>query len=264
MLRVFVADGDPLSLGAILKTLRDCGHVATGTRHGSEAMLVSRQACDLILIDRRLDDMSGVELLTALSPDLRARCVLITRIGHSRERAAVTRLGAGGWLCEPLSAETLISCVARWDTSATTGLETHALKRWASLVVRSIGSADDVPTLERWARCLAVSKGALRNWCYTARQPPRDSLQFARGLRAVVLRERTNLTIENVLDMADRRTLVKFVRGAGGNAEVLPSTMSEYFKHQQFITDERAIEAVRVAMESENATTRPAPIAWTG
>jgi len=253
MLRVFVADGDPLSLSAIMKSLRDSGHVVSGTRQGAEALLASEQAYDLVLIDRRLEDMTGVDLLTAFSPQLRSRCVLITRFGHSKERSAVTRLGAAGWLCEPLSSDAIVTLVARWSGTETPSQQAYALQRWASLVARSISSVHDLSTLDRWARHVAVSKGALRNWCYTARQAPRESLRFSRGLRAVVLQACTRQTLENILDVADRRTLIKFVRQAGGNAESLPSTTAEYFNRQRFVTDAQAIEMVRTAMKSENA-----------
>src|SRR5262245_5005489 len=91
--RILVVDRDPLSLGAILCSLRRSGHVVRGTRLGADVLSASEDDYDLLLIDRQLEDMSGIQLLAELSPERRTTCILITRFGHTTELATARRLG---------------------------------------------------------------------------------------------------------------------------------------------------------------------------
>jgi hypothetical protein len=164
------------------------------------------------------------------------------------------KLGAFDCIEEPLSPSLLLSVVHHATSGWVDpdGLEkSHALSRWADVVVRGIRSSKDTPTLDHWGRAVAVSRGGIRNWCYTARLSPRRSLQFMRVLRAVILQQRTAMEPEDLLDIVDRRTLTKLLTISGGTPTTLPRSVSEFLDGQRIIQNDRAIAAVRAALPAE-------------
>jgi hypothetical protein len=134
-------------------------------------------------------------------------------------------------------------------------IEKHALIRWARCVVPVIRAPKDLRTIDNWARFLAVSSGALRNWCLTARLPPRRSLLFGRLLRVVVLSRNSTSRIENFLDVVDRRTVANILRYAGfSGGDRLPSHAGDFLEQQQLITDVEAISVVRRLLEEDSSS----------
>lgn len=87
----------------------------------------------------------------------------------------------------------------------------HAADRWAHAVMALVPSPDDPRNLESWGRFIGVSRGALRMWCQAADMRPKESLDFARLLRAVVLAQGRTWDPANYLDIVDTRSMARLL-----------------------------------------------------
>jgi hypothetical protein len=137
------------------------------------------------------------------------------------------------------------------DTTAlvSAAVDSHASSRLAHKAVRFMSSPTDGPTLREFGRIVALSTGGLRNWCRTAGVGSREFLKFARGLRAVSLHARdASSSAEDLLDVVDRRTLIKFVASSGGTGLRLPGTVEEYLLRQRFVVKPAFLRAVHHAL----------------
>ena len=146
-------------------------------------------------------------------------------------------------------ARSLLEKARRRNTAALGSLErdiqAHSLIRWSTIVVGAVSSKSDVTTLREWGRAVGVSVGALRNWCLTAGIPARQSLIFARLLRAIVRQKGGSVPPEYLLNIVDRRTLVKVLVAAGGTRDKLPVNVDEFCSRQKLVANKSAVEHVR-------------------
>jgi len=107
--RVLIADDDPVSLHFLASAVGDMDCSVLAAASAAEALTLSGLAAvDLLLLDRRMPDMGGVELLAAL----RGRGVRAPALATSAEVDATigAQLRAGGFLeviAKPLSIEAL-------------------------------------------------------------------------------------------------------------------------------------------------------------
>jgi DNA-binding NarL/FixJ family response regulator len=261
MCRVLLLDGDRVSLKAMQCLLSRATYDVAGTEYGRSGLhLLSDFDPDVVVIDLLLKDMSGLDALRAVrQAGHRSPCILITRFGHDQDREEAMRLGVFDCIEQPLSAGLILAVVhnaAAGHTEASAREESHALARWADVVVRGARSPRDMPTLHEWGRAVAVSRGGLRNWCYTARVSPRLSLQFTRILRAVTKQQTSpsSSAPEDLLDIVDRRTLTKLLIRAGGTPTALPATVAQFLERQRLIENHKAVATVRVALELGEST----------
>src|SRR5262249_33722326 len=115
---------------------------------------------------------------------------------------------------------------------------------------RVVDQSHDPRTLADWGRSVAVSSGAIRNWCQTAGISARNSLWFARTLRAVIEQFGTAGAPENLLDIVDSRTLSRVLRAAGGTGDALPNGLQQFLNRQTFVTDNSAIAVVAAVLQA--------------
>ena len=264
MYRVLLLNGDPVGLKAMEILLRQARYQVESALSGHLGMeLLPEFDPNALLVDLVLQDMSGLDLLRSLrSTKNQCRCILITRFGHNRDREEAVRLGAVDCIEQPLSPELLLTVVynaVTGDAEGVVSAESYALARWADIVVRSIRAPRDIPTLDAWSREVAVSKGGIRNWCHTAKLSPRRSLQFARILRAVMMQKGSGGAAEDLLDIVDRRTLVKLTQLAGGTSASLPGDVEQFLRRQNIIDNVRAIRTIRAALRLDAHECGPLP-----
>jgi CheY-like chemotaxis protein len=199
--------------------------------------------------------MSGFDILRALHcewPEM--TCIILTTYSSCPAAVQAMRLGASDYLEKPVLPLVLLDAInAAWGTTpddTTRHLcDSHALERWARVVVQVIHSPRDPRTLQEWARWVGVSLGGLRNWCLTANIPGRRSLLFARLLRAVVRQRGVSAMPEDLLNVVDRRTLAKMIALGGGCRGELAPSLADFFAKQQIIPEPKAIAAVQRALK---------------
>jgi DNA-binding response OmpR family regulator len=256
MYRILVLDGDIVSAKATRLVLQRAGYeVACAQTAVAGLSLLSQFKPDVVFIDLQPPEKSGLEVLRLIRQcDASTRCILIMRFGHEQDRDEAMIAGAFDCIEQPMTATLLLTVVHNAvsrrgaEKERVASDESHAMARWADVVVRAVHSPKDMPTLQEWGRAVAVSKGGLRNWCYTARLSPRRSPQFMRILRAVIRQQNSSLAAEDLLDIVDRRTLTKLLKLGGGTSTDLPNGVVQFLEGQQIIRNSKAIAAIRAAL----------------
>jgi hypothetical protein len=118
------------------------------------------------------------------------------------------------------------------------------------LIVKALQSPDDPRTLASWARTAGISVGALRAWCRAAGIAPRQSRDFARVLRALVIATEEGWRVEEALDVIDPRTLGSLLTRAGLPASSSPN-ISAYLQNQHFVRSPQLLKLVAEHIERE-------------
>ncbi|MBY0494104.1 MAG: response regulator [Cyanobacteria bacterium] len=261
MYRVLIVDVNPETTDLLSKTLSTADCTAVRVVAGSDVLRLSTEdSWDLILVGLQLADMNGLDLIRQLRCGNRSvQCVLLAGVAIDEHALQALRVGVRDYLRRPLFGFDPTRATGEVRHLQMTGslapLEPHARERWANVVIAAISSPRDLRTLQDWARHAAVSSGAIRNWCRTARISARRSLLFARVLRAVLRQGERNGKPEDLLNIVDRRTLAKLLRSCGGTADHLPTSMTDFLEHQRLIDDGAAIDQIRAALEHQPATT---------
>ena len=109
--RILIVEDDEIFLRPLQRTLEVAGYDVTVTPSGEEALdALKGDDVDLVLSDKRLPGMDGVELvrrIRAEHPDLAV--IVMTAYGTIESAVEAVRLGAADYLVKPLeSAELLI------------------------------------------------------------------------------------------------------------------------------------------------------------
>lgn len=120
----------------------------------------------------------------------------------------------------------------------------HAPERWARVAVAVALCPRDPRTLKDWAYEVGVSSSTLREWCRLAHLKPKSALDFARLLRAVTLAHRIGRLPEDLLDISERRTLLRlFQRASLGAGRPAPTT-TEFLVSQTLIQNHECLAYV--------------------
>jgi len=247
--RILLVDDDIETVETLSRYLHLSG-LNNSTCYGGLAALsvLSRSSFDVIVLDLRLGDLDGLEVLRRLrSRGLATPVIIVTGFATIRSAVEATKLGAD--LCEkPVDADDLLTALKRLA-------ETHdiihrdgqasALIRWADAVTEAMMSLDDLQTVETWAQQLGISAAALRGWCRTAGFTPKTSLSFARLIRAYHLAFVQGYPPERFINAADPRTVGRLL------SKRLPAATSDGAEirtllwQQSIITDDRALRSVQ-------------------
>jgi len=115
-IRVGVVDDHPIALGgldAALATIEDMTVVAqTGTAAGARE-LARRDDIDVLLLDIRLPDGNGLEVLSDIGRQARPAVIVIPSFGMGSYVAAAVRFGAQGFVLKTAPLAELIAAIRR-------------------------------------------------------------------------------------------------------------------------------------------------------
>lgn len=113
--RVLVVDDDSDFLDLISTLLRDEGYEVDTARSGREGLeKCMENLYSLTLIDIKLPDFEGIELLTRISDtDPKVRKVIITGYPSLENARQALNLGADAYLIKPVEAEELLETVGK-------------------------------------------------------------------------------------------------------------------------------------------------------
>jgi CheY-like chemotaxis protein len=269
MARVLVIDDDPAVLDTYGTLLRLEHHEVMTAPTGQDglACLRSRNDIDLILLDLRMPDICGLEVLArsrALTPVIPV--IMMSMFASADSETAAKKLGAVDFLDKTeIDLDSLGPIVRRITRgsilaapcgepparASTEHLEAHAAARWAQGVVRVLESVRDPRTLADWARCAGASVATLKSWCRRAGLRPHRSLLFARMLRAIVNRQCLGWRVEDSLDVVEDRTLAALLRlcGSTTGAPQDLGDMTAFLDQQRLIRDPIALREIRRRLE---------------
>jgi CheY-like chemotaxis protein len=260
MVQILVIDHDASTYDAAVRYARAHGGAVTRAESGRVGLeLLATCNPDVVLFELALQDMSGLDVLQRIRQSRpTTACLLVTAAGTYAAAAEALRHGVCDLAGKPLvdaRIEHMIDRGLRWRSqehadgaAGTAETVAHSVRRWAAIVVRGVAATEDPRTLSDWGRGVAVSPGALRNWCRTAGLPARRSLLFMRVLRAVQRQAHGSFGAEELLDIVDRRTITKLMALSGGDGCRLPRSVPEFLERQALIDNPRAVTAVRTEL----------------
>ena len=108
MAKVLVVDDEPQILTALWRGLTRVGHDVVVARGGEEALEAAAASVpDLILLDLRLPDLDGIEVVKRLRAWTGVPIVLLSGVGSERARVMALDAGADDFVDKPFSMEEL-------------------------------------------------------------------------------------------------------------------------------------------------------------
>src|SRR5262245_23060068 len=140
-LRLFlIEDGDDIAL-LIRRSLERAGHHVTRCRNAADALIVlGHSSFDLVLLDQKLPDMNGVDLLQALAREgIPVPVLMVTAYGDERLAAQVLREGALDYIVKDPALTFLTELPKRVSESVTR----YRLQHMNSLLIEALESARD-------------------------------------------------------------------------------------------------------------------------
>jgi DNA-binding NtrC family response regulator len=112
---VLVVDDEELIRWSLAEHLTAMGHRVTEADHGAAALAaVAKDPPDLVMLDVKMPDMTGIEVLRALRErDVQAPVVMLTADSTVDTAVEATRLGAKAYLTKPFDLEEIGRAVSR-------------------------------------------------------------------------------------------------------------------------------------------------------
>lgn len=253
---VLIIDDDETTLRDLSKLLAQRGlHVETATTASVAVQKARSRPFDLLLVDLRLPDMSGIQLIRTLRAEgVDTAFLVFTGFATIEVTVEAMRLGAVSVLEKPLVGDALTDAVLAAIQSHPTSTKSRlqealsrltrsarpmgsAVDRWALFVLKACQSEDDPRTLKAWSRLAGISYTSLRESCYLLNISPHDARDFTRVLRGILRSPTARLDPERVLDVSDRRTISVLIRRAGLDTHKEGANLlGQFFRDQSFIT----------------------------
>lgn len=114
-LRVLVLEDDENLRELLCETLEDEGYVACGAANGAAAVQqVTREAFDVMIVDVRMEGMSGLETFAHVRQQgVELACLVITGYATEEDSIRAIRLGVGDYLRKPFEINELLQRLAR-------------------------------------------------------------------------------------------------------------------------------------------------------
>ncbi len=127
---LLVDDEDTIRL-FLEKTLREEGYEALTAATGGEALELTRSELpDLVLLDLKLPDMSGLEVLARIKEEVPEVCVImLTAFGDIETAVAAMKQQAFDFVSKPVNLEQLLLAIEKGLASRTLTRELFALRR---------------------------------------------------------------------------------------------------------------------------------------
>lgn len=263
---VLIIDDDPGTLHTFARALTRMCQCRTETAQSGRAGLELARSMpfDLVVVDLRLPDISGMSVLETLIKDRRVgQSVLVSAYLDISTTVQAMKLGAFTVLEKPVDVEQLLATArsaldlprrARAQNVTTATLPTEpgsAAERWAHHVLKACESKADLKTLYKWAKFVGLSYTSLCESCRLVGIRPHDARDFARSLRVVLLSDALDCPADLLLDAADHRTRDALCRRAGFKNVGQRLSVPEFLQSQDFIRrDNRALGLLRELLQS--------------
>jgi PAS domain S-box-containing protein len=140
-LRLFVIEDDEDTALLIRRHLERAGHVVTRCRTSAGALIVlGNTPFDLVLLDQRLPDMDGLELLGILSREgIAAPVLMVTKDKDAETATRVLRAGALDYIVK----DTALTFLGELPKRVSESVTRHRLVQMNRLLVQSLESARD-------------------------------------------------------------------------------------------------------------------------
>jgi len=265
---ILVIDDDLGTREMAERVLTDAGFEVQNTPSGREgAGLAHTHPFELILLDLRLPDIPGTEVIRELRSDrILTPFVLVSAFLTTPITVEAMKLGAVNVLEKPISIDDLLAVVVaaldsslqlpRADAASFVRHDARAVsrpvqprsaaERWARYVMKGCESEGDLKTLESWAKFIGVSGSSLCEACRLVGVQPHDARDFTRVLRALMHASMHDCRPDVLLDVSDRRTLRHLAdrAGLGAPSSLTSLSVEQFLNIQQLIPKDH--ESLRV------------------
>lgn len=115
---LLVVEDDPHLRTRLVRAFKDRGFAAQGAESVQEALRLSDEAPEYAVVDLRIGDGSGLEVVRALvAKDPATRIVMLTGYGSIATAVEAMRLGAVNYLTKPADADEILTALRRGETS---------------------------------------------------------------------------------------------------------------------------------------------------
>ncbi len=113
--RILVVDDEPRQRDILQMILESEGYLTSAAGNGRQALeAATEEACDVVLTDLKMPDMSGIQLLEALLKSQPNACVvLMTAHGSIDSAVEAMRRGAFDYLTKPFNRDALLLSLRR-------------------------------------------------------------------------------------------------------------------------------------------------------
>jgi two-component system sensor histidine kinase RpfC len=169
-LRVLVADDNPTNREVVGKILERSGHTVTLVNDGEQALdAVERQNFDIVLLDRNMPRMGGMEALAALRLMMRGRdrlpVIMLSADVTTEAKREALEAGADAFLPKPIESIRLLEELQRLATAGPAAArETPAVAavRAAAPATEPVVNAETLAHLEELGASLAFVERLIR------------------------------------------------------------------------------------------------------
>ncbi|PYQ15631.1 MAG: hybrid sensor histidine kinase/response regulator [Acidobacteria bacterium] len=160
MSTILTVNDSPPARGASARVLRQAGFEVWEATTGGQALELVRRGPDLVVLDTKLPDMSGLEVGRRIKDDPATASIPVLHVtdtyGGRQEQAAALEGGADGYLTHPLEPIVLVATIRALLRGREAERRARRGTTWWQTTFDAIG--DGVMLLSREARILRVNK----------------------------------------------------------------------------------------------------------
>jgi CheY-like chemotaxis protein len=261
---VLVIDDNPGIRDMVKCTLQTAGIRVCEADNGESAIASAvAQIPDLMLVDFRLPDMTGLDVMTRLRDrGVQPPWILMSGWLTTALTVEAMKRGAIDVVDLPFDVEEIVVERLRntsapdvpWPSlpiAAHVGAPGSAAERWVAIVLRACDAPEDPATIQRWAVSVGVSYTTLTETCRIVGIQPQAARDFTRVLRALTHSRGRVGELEWALDVRDERTLRTLRKRAGvhGYRSHQTMTLNEFIAVQAFVPQQhRVLTLLQAAM----------------
>lgn len=244
--RVIVVDDDPSTVTVFDHVLRKAGFDVQSVGSLDEALIIALGGFDLMLLDVKLGDDDGLDVLRALTTvETTGRVLVMTGFDLWGVEAEARSLGAIGYVDKPILDVVATVRQALLKTPPTNRFGSvdgqvllHAMSRWAEMLVSGLCAREDPKTLEAWGHAVGKARTVIREVCVLADLSPKRSLDLLRVLRAVGHASNSGWwRPAQWLNVSDRRSLSRLLTESGLTKVTHVPNLRQVLRTQNFIVD---------------------------
>jgi CheY-like chemotaxis protein len=255
-----VIDDEPIMGRFVTHALQKLGITVVVASTGGGGIATARgTSVDVILLDIKLPDMSGIEVARMLRREMpHVRLIIVSAVLSIESAVEAMKIGVCDVIQKPLTGERVREVVrlaltssprvepARQSAGRDSGISTVSIsERWARVAYKGCLVDRDLKTLGDWARVAGVSYSSLCEVCRLVGMKPHEARDLVRVLRAIVRAAQQHCPFHVLLDVGDRRTLDHLVDRSRLDAAGthLPS-IPDFLAKQRFVSPDS--EAIRL------------------
>ena len=113
MAKVLIIEDDRETADEIVMELDRCGHAVTRVSSGTEGLAKAREPFDVMVVDRLLPGLEGLDVIKALRGEgVRTPALVVSALGSLDDRVRGLRAGGDDYLAKPFA---LVELVARLE-----------------------------------------------------------------------------------------------------------------------------------------------------